>query len=65
MLTHKHSRNNLAARLAAPRQWRHRVDPSKWHRLTGHRQVNPMDRLQVNLTGHLQVSLAGHLRGKA
>ena len=29
-------------------------DPRKWQRLTGHRQVNLMDRPQVSLTGHLQ-----------
>jgi hypothetical protein len=54
LLPHKRSRNNLAARLAARRQWRRRVDRSKWQLLTGHRQVNPMDRLEVSLTGHLQ-----------
>jgi hypothetical protein len=49
-----HNNNTAAARLAGRRQWRHRVDPRKWQRLTGHRRVNFMDRLQVSLTVHLQ-----------
>jgi hypothetical protein len=64
-LLHKRSRNNLMARLAVPHQWRHRVDPNKWQRLTGHRQINPMGRLRVSLMDRLQVNLAGGLRGRA
>jgi hypothetical protein len=42
VLPHKRSHNNIAARLAGRRQWRH---------LMGHRRINLMDRLQVSLAG--------------
>jgi hypothetical protein len=56
-LTRKRSRNNnniAAPRLAGHRQCRHLADPRKWQRLTGHHQVNLMDRHQVSLSGNLQ-----------
>jgi hypothetical protein len=54
VLLHKRSPSNLVARLGVPRQWRHRAVLSKWQYLTGHRQVNHMDRLSVRLTARLQ-----------
>jgi hypothetical protein len=55
-LTRKRSHNNniAPARLVARRQWRHLMDLRKWQGLTGHRQVNLMDRRQVSLRGQLQ-----------
>jgi len=48
-MSHKRSHNsNIAARLAAKRQWRYLMDRRRWQHLTGHHRVKLTDRRRVS-----------------